>query len=105
MDVRVGLLGGLQITDADDREIVVTSGKQQALLALLAINVGRVVLTEHVVDALWGESPPARVRNGLQALTSKLRSALGTADLVTMRSGGYVLDLPADAVDVYRFEQ
>jgi predicted ATPase/DNA-binding SARP family transcriptional activator len=102
--MRIGLLGGLEVRVADDREISVPSGKQQALLALLAINVGRVVLAEHVVDALWGESPPPRVRNGLQALISKLRTALGSGDLVIMRAGGYVLDVPAEAVDVRRYE-
>jgi len=104
MGVRVGLLGGLEVRDADGRDISVPSGKQQALLALLAINAGRVVLAEHVVDALWGEHPPPRVRNGLQALASKLRTALGSGDLVVMRGGGYVLDVPTDAVDVRRYE-
>src|SRR5207248_8093502 len=86
------------------RDIAVPSGKQQALLALLAINVGRVVPAEQVVDALWGEDPPPRVRNGLQALASKLRNALGVAELVVMRGGGYVLDLPSDSVDAHRYE-
>jgi len=103
--MRIGLLGGLEVHDADNRDIVIPTGKQQALLALLAVNVGRVVPTEQVVDALWGESPPPHVRNGLQALTSKLRTALGAADLVVLRGAGYVLDLPADAIDLHRYEQ
>ena len=45
------------------------------------------------------------MRNGLQGLASKLRRTLGSADLVAMRGGGYALELPADAVDVHRFEQ
>jgi predicted ATPase/DNA-binding SARP family transcriptional activator len=102
--MRVGLLGGLEVRDTDNRDIAIPMGKQQALLALLAIHVGRVVPAEHVIDALWGEDPPPRVRNGLQALASKLRSALGAADLVVMRGGGYVLDLPGDAVDIHRYE-
>ena len=103
--VRVGLLGELEVRDADDRDIPVPTGKQQALLALLAVHSGRVVPAEQVVDALWGEDPPPRVRNGLQALASKLRNALGAADLIVMRGGGYVLDLPADAVDIHQYEQ
>ena len=103
--MRVGLLGGLEVRDADNRDITVPTGKQQALLALLAVHAGRVVPAEQVVDALWGEDPPPRVRNGLQALASKLRGALGATDLIVMRGSGYVLDLPADAVDIHRFEQ
>ncbi len=103
--MRIGLLGGLEVRDADDRDVAITAGKQQALLALLAIHGGRVVPTDQVVDALWGDDPPPRVRNGLQALASKLRSALGAADLVVMRGGGYALELPADAVDIHRYER
>src|SRR5690348_10440584 len=103
--MQVGLLGGLEVRDADDHEVAVPTGKQQALLALLAMHGGRVVATDQVVDALLGEDPPPRVRNGLQALTSKLRNALGAGDLVVMRGGGYALDLPADAVDIHRYER
>ncbi len=102
--MRVGLLGGLEVRDADGQAIAIPTGKQQALLALLAIHGGRVVPTDQVVEALWGEEAPPRVRNGLQALASKLRSALGSADLVVMRGGGYALELPAEAVDLHRYE-
>ncbi len=83
--MRVGLLGELQVLDDDERDVVVAGAKLRSLLAVLALNVGRVVSTEHLVDALWGDEPPAAVRNGLQGLTSKLRRALGSADVVAMR--------------------
>jgi predicted ATPase/DNA-binding SARP family transcriptional activator len=102
--MRVGLLGQLQVVDADERDVTVPAGKQRALLALLALHAGRVVPAEQVIDALWGEAPPARVRNGLQALASKLRSALAAPDVLVMRGGGYVLDVPPDAVDAGRYE-
>lgn len=103
--MRIGLLGGLEVLDDDARDIDVAGAKLRALLALLALHVGRVVPTEQLVDALWGEDPPTAVRNGLQGLASKLRRTLGSADLVTMRGGGYALELPADAIDVHRHEQ
>ena len=92
--MRVGLLGGLEVLDDDEQNVVVAGAKLRALLALLALHAGRVVPTEQIVDALWGENPPAAVRNGLQGLASKLRRALGSAELVAMRGGGYALDLP-----------
>src|SRR3954454_1478835 len=98
--MRIGLLGALEVFDDDGNEITVAGSKLRALLAVLALHVGRVVPAEHLVDALWGEDPPAAVRNGLQGLASKLRRALGSSDLVAMRGEGYVLELPADAVDV-----
>lgn len=103
--MRVGLLGGLEVLDDDERDVVVAGAKLRALLAVLALHVGRVVPTEQLVDALWGDDPPAAVRNGLQGLASKLRRTLGSADLVAMRGGGYALELPAEAIDVHRHEQ
>ena len=83
----------------------IAGAKLRALLAVLALHVGRVVPAEQLVDALWGDDPPAAVRNGLQGLASKLRRALGSADLVVMRGDGYALDLPPEAIDIDRFEQ
>src|SRR4051794_16082386 len=103
--MRVGLLGGLEVLDDDEQDVAVTGAKLRSLLALLALNAGRVVPTEQIIDALWGEDPPAAVRNGLQGLASKLRRALGSSEVVAMRGGGYALELPPEAIDVNRYEQ
>src|SRR6478609_7448472 len=103
--MRVLLLGGLEVQDDEGNDVVVAGPKLRALLAMLALQAGRVVPTDHIVDALWGEDPPAGVRNSLQGLASKLRRTLGSTDLVVMRGGGYVLELPVDAIDVFRYEQ
>src|SRR4029079_12224331 len=103
--MRVGLLGGLEVLDDDEQRVVVAGAKLRALVAVLALHVGRVVPAEQIVDALWGENPPAAVRNGLQGLASKLRRALGSAEPGALRSGGAPLEWPPDAVDVHRYEQ
>jgi predicted ATPase len=103
--VRVGLLGELEVRDSDDQDVVVSGTKLRALLAVLALHAGRTVQTDQLVDVLWGDSPPPAVRNGLQGLASKLRRALGGADVVTMRGGGYALELDPAHVDVHRFER
>src|SRR5205085_9255396 len=103
--MRVGLLGGLEVLDADEQNVTIAGAKLRALVAVLALHAGRVVPAEQIVDALWGENPPAAVRNGLQGLASKLRRSLRSADLVAMRAGGYALDLAPDAVDVDRYEE
>src|SRR6478735_2778472 len=103
--MRVGLLGTLEVLDDGGGETTIAGAKLRSLLAILALHVGRVVPAEQLVDALWGDDPPDSVRNGLQGLASKLRRALGSAELVVMRGEGYVLDLPPDAIDVGQFEQ
>src|SRR5215218_7875496 len=99
----ISLLGELEVFDDEGRAVVITGGKQRALLAMLALHPGQMVPADRLVESLWGGSPPPAVRNGLQGLVSKLRRALGSTGLVVMRSGGYVLDIPPDAVDVHHF--
>src|SRR5258708_26826581 len=103
--MRVGLLGGLEVHDDDERDVVVAGAKLRSLLAVLTLQVGRVVPADQIVDALWGENPPAAVRNGRQGLAAKLRRALGSAELVAMRGGGYALELLPEAIDVHRYER
>jgi predicted ATPase len=102
--VRVGVLGGLEVVDDAGRDVAVPGPKLRAFLAVLALQPGRVVPSEQLIDALWGEAPPTEVRNGLQGLASKLRRTLGDGDLVAMRGAGYALELPSDAIDAHRFE-
>ncbi len=86
---------------------------QRSVLAVLLLELGRVVPTERLIDRVWGDEPPASVRNLLYGYIGKLRAALAsaaTADpdphdapTLTRRSGGYQLDAPEDHVDLYRF--
>ncbi|MEY2420712.1 MAG: hypothetical protein QOI95_779 [Acidimicrobiaceae bacterium] len=103
--MQVRLLGGLDVVDDQGEDVDVAGTKLRSLLVVLSLSVGRVVPSEQIVDALWGEDPPPGVRNGLQGLVSKLRKALGDPSLVVSRGAGYALDLPPEAVDVHRFER
>ena len=103
--MRISLLGELEVFDDNGSAVVITGAKQRILLAVLALSPGRVVPTDVLAEAIWGEDPPPAVRNGLQGLVSKLRRVVGSADVVVMRAGGYVLDVPSEDVDVVRFEQ
>lgn len=102
--MEVSLLGTLEVTDDAGKSITLSSAKQRALLAVLALNAGRVVPTERLIDQLWPDDAPRDVANALQAHVSKLRRALGSADVVEMRPRGYVLHLEPKQVDVTRYE-
>src|SRR3954454_6103839 len=103
--MQIGLLGELQVRDDDGGDVVVTGAKLRALLVMLALQCGRAVPADQLVDGLWGPESSLAARNGLQGLVSKLRRALGSASLVATRGGGYALEIPHDAVDLHRFEQ
>ncbi len=102
--MRIRLLGGVAaVTDQGDL-VDIGPVKCQALLAGLALSVGRPVPVWQLVDAVWGAAPPRTAERTLQSYATRLRKCLGTGAIA--RTGpAYRLDLPAEAVDVCRFER
>jgi DNA-binding SARP family transcriptional activator len=96
------LLGPLEIRDGD-RTLTVARQKPRALLALLALNAGRVVSRDRLVDELWGDEAPKTARHALENYVSQLRKLVGDA-LVT-QPPGYVLRIDPDVVDAIRLER
>ena len=74
MDFR--LLGPLEVSRGGDL-LELGGPKQRALLALLLLDAGRVVSTDRLIDALWGEQPPRTAATSLQNFVSQLRKLLG----------------------------
>jgi predicted ATPase/DNA-binding SARP family transcriptional activator len=101
--VRIALLGPVEVSEAD-RPVRLSGTKQHALVALLALNAGRLLPVDRLVDALWGDAEPRDAVNALQHQVSRLREAVGREHVVRQGSG-YALAVPAEAVDVRRFEQ
>src|SRR5213082_2399610 len=95
------ILGPLEVADGEE-VLPLTGQKQRALLALLLLDANRVVSTDRLVDALWGEQPPRTAATSLQNFVSQLRKLLGP-DLLVTRSPGYLLRVDPDALDLDRF--
>lgn len=102
--MRVVLLGPIQVYADDVTPVGVGGVRLRMLLARLALEEGRTVSVDSLVDGLWGEEPPADAANALQALVSRLRRALRGSASVESASGGYRLSVRAEDVDVHRFE-
>ncbi|GIF23637.1 DNA-binding SARP family transcriptional activator [Actinoplanes tereljensis] len=102
--LEVRLLGPVELW-AGQEQLPVGEPRQRAVLAALACEAGRVVTAETLIDRVWGETAPARARHALQSHLARVRGALrrGGGDPLIRRSGGYLLDLPADRVDLLRF--
>jgi DNA-binding SARP family transcriptional activator len=68
-----------------------------------------VVPTERLIDRVWGEDPPASVRNVLYGCVAKLKAALARAEdphvKLVRRPGGYLLEAGRDQVDLCRFRR
>ena len=102
------VLGPVEIWQGD-RRVPVGPLKEQCILAILLMESGLTISAQSVADRLWDGDPPAAERETLQAYISRLRSRLRKAGdsvglIRTSRAGGYVLDAPADLVDVRRFD-
>ncbi|MCX4993695.1 BTAD domain-containing putative transcriptional regulator [Streptomyces sp. NBC_00568] len=115
--MRINLLGPLQAHGDDHRvDLAPAAQKVRQTLALLALNAGRVVRFEQLMDELWDDDPPASAHTALQTYVYQLRKrfSLGNprsggavraaSPLLGTVDGGYQLSLPAAHVDVFRCE-
>jgi DNA-binding SARP family transcriptional activator len=76
------------------------------VLALLLRDVGRVVVFERFVDALWDDDRmPRTARNVVQQAVSGLRQVLSVDPSVRLahHTAGYVLEVDPALIDLYRF--
>jgi DNA-binding SARP family transcriptional activator len=107
-DFRV--LGPLEVVD-NGREIALGGSKPRALLALFLLRANETLSADRLIDALWGEHPPATATKAVQVHVSRLRKALvaGTAgvsrDVLVTRGLGYELQLDPERLDAHCFER
>ncbi|HEU5149577.1 MAG TPA: BTAD domain-containing putative transcriptional regulator [Iamia sp.] len=106
--IALRLLGPVEV-DVGGEPLGLRARLPRHLLVALALQPGRVVGTDALVTALWGDAPPDSALGTLQSYVSTLRRALGDRDrtqpVLDRRGDGYVLVVPPDAVDTVRFEQ
>ncbi|MBE1531980.1 BTAD domain-containing putative transcriptional regulator [Actinomadura algeriensis] len=99
----VGILGPLVVTDGGV-DVRVGGARLRALVVRLALEPGRTVTGEALARAVWPDGGPGDPGHALQALVSRLRRCLPDGR-VRSTPGGYLLDVPEDAVDAHRFER
>ena len=109
----IGLLGPLSLM-INQRQVPISAPKQRQVLALLALNAGRVVTVPVLVEELWGDFPPRSFATTLQTYVLQLRNALAGASpcnpdarqmLRTGQYGGYLLEEDVCDTDVTIFNQ
>ena len=105
--VHFAVLGPLRITGPDG-PIEVRGQKERTLLALLVANRDRTVPTSAIMDALWGEEPPASAHKSLQTFVLRVRNVVEPdrarpPKILVTDAGGYRLVVPPASVDADRF--
>ncbi|HEX6231409.1 MAG TPA: extracellular solute-binding protein [Actinomycetota bacterium] len=96
------VLGPLEALDGG-RALDLGGPKQRILLAHLLLRANRTVAVERLIEAVWGDDPPATARNTLQTHVKNLRKALD-AGRIEHRPSGYLLRAEPEEVDLLTFE-
>ncbi|MFJ9821209.1 BTAD domain-containing putative transcriptional regulator [Streptomyces sp. NPDC101151] len=108
----IELLGPLSLR-LDQTPVRTSAPKQRQVLALLALNAGRVVTVPTLIEELWRNSPPRSYATTLQTYVFQLRNALAAADagnpgarrILSTRGTGYLLERDACQTDVEVFDR
>jgi SARP family transcriptional regulator, regulator of embCAB operon len=108
----VGLLGPLS-AELNGEQVAPSAAKQRQVLALLALNAGRVVTVSTLIEELWGDKPPRSYSTTLQTYVLQLRNAMATAapgdasvrQALGTRHCGYLLEEGACQTDVEGFNR
>src|ERR1700733_11155760 len=115
--LRVGVLGPVTLW-RDGREQAAGQPRQLAVLGVLATRANRVVSRGELVDAVWGDQPPASAEGGIYTYVAGLRRVIEPArprrddrsrpvpaTTIVSGGGGYLLRLGAGALDAEQFER
>ncbi|WP_439660939.1 BTAD domain-containing putative transcriptional regulator [Lentzea sp. HUAS TT2] len=104
-ELRVSLLGALAAT-VDGEELTLGPPRQRAVLAVLALRANHVVSRSELIDAVWGEDPPASADNGIHTYVAGLRrlfepgrASRAPSAVLLSTDAGYLLRLPSSSSD------
>jgi DNA-binding SARP family transcriptional activator/tetratricopeptide (TPR) repeat protein len=92
-----------------ERPVDLGSRKELCVLAALLLAVGRTVSADWLAECVWGEDQPPSARETLQVYISRIRKRLrdAGADAAVISSTltqGYRIAVPAEGIDLRRFE-
>jgi DNA-binding SARP family transcriptional activator/streptogramin lyase len=98
--VEFRILGPLEVLD-EGRPITLGPLKEQVVLAVLLLHTNEVVSREHLIDELWGESPPPTARKAINVYLSQVRKTLSRngENPIATAAGGYRLAVEAERLD------
>ncbi|MFB9208061.1 BTAD domain-containing putative transcriptional regulator [Nonomuraea spiralis] len=104
------LFGPLEVTGGGQGALDLGTRKQRALVAMLALEPGRVVSLDRLIDELWAGEPPAGATRTLQAYIAHLRRVLEPdrpprtpPHVLLTREPGYLLAVAPGQIDLWRF--
>jgi SARP family transcriptional regulator, regulator of embCAB operon len=113
MRAEIKVLGALEVA-FDGVSVVPTASKPRQLLAMLALNVGRVVTTSALMEELWGTNAPRSAPSTLQTYVLHVRKLIRAAlpddpdaarEVLVTKHTGYLLAVEPEDVDAVRYDR
>jgi DNA-binding SARP family transcriptional activator len=101
------LLGPLELS-AGRRTVNLGGSRQRIVLAMLALNHGRVTSVGQLIDAVWDTGPPSTARGQIQFCISALRKQFtdaGEPGAVITYPAGYQLEIGPIELDSVEFAE
>lgn len=104
MSVEFRLFGGVEAL-VNGQRLDIGHARQRCVLAAMLVDVNRPVSVDQLVDRVWADQPPTRVRNALAGYLSRLRTLLAPEGAVAITRGpaGYTLTADESCVDLHLF--
>lgn len=104
-------LGPLEVV-AGGMPVAVGARQQRIVLESLALRANSVVTSDFLMEAVWADRPPAKPGPQLQVYVANLRRMLDpdrsksvAPQRLASRSGGYMLTVTAEELDLLRFRE
>lgn len=101
------ILGPLQVVGPKS-PAQLAAPRQCIVLAMLLLEVDRILPVDRLVDAVWDEAPPPTARSQIQFCISAIRRTLadsGLNDVIMTRSPGYQLRVGDYGLDLRLFDE
>ncbi|GAB3463395.1 AfsR/SARP family transcriptional regulator [Actinophytocola sediminis] len=112
MRAEIKVLGSLEVA-FNGVSVVPTASKPRQLLAMLAVNAGRLVTSTALMEELWGQAAPRSAPSTLQTYVLHVRKLIRAAlpadqhhlarDILATRHTGYLLRADPEVVDATRY--
>src|SRR5215475_13869668 len=103
--MRFSVLGPLLAQADDGSAVVLARPSQRSTLAVLLLHAATPPPRGLLIDALWGDDPPADADTALRVRMSDLRRALGGCDRLVTHQCGYQLVLKPGELDSATFSK
>jgi TolB-like protein/Tfp pilus assembly protein PilF len=98
--VRLNIIGDFGLSDIDGRQFPITTKKNRALLAFLALSPGFQATRERLCGLLWGDRAEDQARSSLRQSLAVLRKELGQVEELVLKTHDDIVALRMETLQV-----